>query len=91
MTKSDRDRYGLPPRLFLYTLDQIADQLMISDLAKVVHFEGRTPGAAGRDRMVARNIAAAGTPPEWRIEEMEFIRWMKATNTIPAQRHRHTR
>ena len=73
MARADRYKYGLPPRLFLYTMDQIADQLMISDLSKVVHYEGRSPGAAGKDRMIARNIAAAGTSPEWRIEELEFI------------------
>jgi hypothetical protein len=90
MSRSDRERFGLPPRLFLYTVDQIMDMLQISDIAKVAHFEGRTPGVPARDRMVARNVAPADEKPEWRIEEKEFVRWMKATNNLPMNRPRPT-
>lgn len=88
MTISDRHKYGLPPRLFLYTVDQIADMLSVSDMTKVLHYEGRTPGVAQLGRMRARNIMPVGEKPEWRIEEAEFIRWMKHTGTISLNRTR---
>lgn len=88
MRRADRERLGLPPRLFLYTLDQIADMLAVSDLAEagMVHFEGRSPGVPQERQMIARNISPDDQPPEWRVEEREFIRWMKHTNTIPVDR-----
>lgn len=74
------DRMGLPYREFLYTLDQIAT-LMGSDVHTVkqgnIYFEGRHTGLAPLDRMVARNIAEAGTRPDWRVSEREFVRWLK--------------
>jgi hypothetical protein len=86
MTQSNRDKYGLPPRLFLYTLDQIADMLVVDSMKKFVHYEGRSVGIAPDDKLLARNIAPAGEKPEWRVEEYEFIRWMKHTGIIPMHR-----
>jgi hypothetical protein len=79
VTRSDRERFGLPTRLFLYTLDQIADMLRVADVSQFLHYEGITIGIQRRRTMLARNIAPPGAPEQWRVEEQEFIRWMKAT------------
>jgi hypothetical protein len=60
---------------------------MVGDMAKIVFFDGRSVGAPPRDRLLARNIAPAGENPEWRIEEAEYIRWLKSNNIIPSRRN----
>ena len=75
----DPEAVGLPVRPFLYTLDQIATLLEITEqgVHRHVHFEGVAPGARPRDRMVARNLAPAGERPDWRVAERELLRWMR--------------
>ena len=71
---------GIPARVFLYTLDQIATLLDVELQAlrtSYIHFDGRTLGAHKKDRMMARNIAPLGERPDWRVAEAEFVRWMK--------------
>lgn len=71
---------GLPPRPFLYTLDQISTltDLSIQSLsASHMYFEGRTTGLKHRDQMHARNIAATGEKPDWRVAENELKRWFR--------------
>lgn len=72
---------GLPMTVFLYTTDQIASQLSLTDHALrtggYLFYDGRTTGTQKPDEMLARNIAAPGTRPEWRVAQHEFIRWMK--------------
>jgi hypothetical protein len=70
---------GLPPRPFLYTLDQLAVILDLTEtaLAHHVYFEGRNTGVRRKDLMLARNIAPATEKPEWRVAEREFVRWMR--------------
>jgi hypothetical protein len=71
---------GLPPRPFLYTLDQISTLLEVSPLQVgqyYIYFEGRSTGRASADLMKARNIAPRNHPPEWRVAEAELVRWMK--------------
>ena len=71
---------GLPVREFLYTLDQIAFLLEVTEdyLKKnMIFYEGRSVGVAPRDRMVARNIAPEGLSPEWRVPERHLRRWMR--------------
>lgn len=73
-------KVGLPPRPFLYTIDQIATILNLTEFEvnrRYLYFEGRTVGAKTRDQMVARNIAPANSAPEWRIAELELVRWMR--------------
>lgn len=73
-------KIGLPPRVFLYTLDQIGLMLDLSQrqlTAQYVYFEGRSIGVRHKWFMTARNIAPPDAPPEWRITEREFIRWMR--------------
>lgn len=84
-----RKRYNLPERPFLYTLDQIADLLNIpfNRVTEWMHFDGISPGVRPDDRMIARNIATGDMhDPEWRVEEREFVRWMRYTRIIPMAR-----
>lgn len=71
---------GLPIRPFLYTLDQIADligkplrQLRLDD----IYFDDVTPGVKPTSKMLARNVAAPGDKPDWRVAEQEFKRWLR--------------
>lgn len=79
--RADREALRLPVRPFLYTLDQVATILSITEVrlkqGGYVFFQGRTPGIPSRDEMIAHNIAAATAKPEWRVEERELVRWMK--------------
>lgn len=80
MKRADAEGIGLPVRPFLYTLDQIATLLEIQQVAleqQHIHFEGRSVGARPKDKMVARNVAAVGERPDWRIVERELMRWMR--------------
>lgn len=72
---------GLPPRPFLYTLDQISVILSISQAevkTRYVYFEGRSTGPRNVRLLVARNINPdLNDRPDWRVAERELIRWMK--------------
>ena len=76
----------LPPRPFLYTQDQVADLLAVTDVSAYLFYDGRSTGTPPKDKMLARNIAPEGLPPEWRIEEQELIRWFKHTGFRPIAR-----
>lgn len=74
------DNVGLPPRPFLYTLDQLAVLLDVSEVSlrqSHVYFEQRSTGVRRKDMMLARNIARPNEKPDWRVAEREFIRWMR--------------
>lgn len=75
---------GLPPRPFLYTIDQIAQIISVvpSTVSRsYLFYEGRNTGSRPRDRMLARNIAPDSIKtPEWRVAEGELVRWMKVKN-----------
>ena len=72
---------SLPTRIMLFTLDQVATMLALTETqlaAKYICFEGRTTGPNSRRLMKARNIAP--TPedkPDWRITEREVIRYCR--------------
>ncbi len=73
-------RVGLPPRPFLYTMDQLSVilSLPVQELyKKYIYFEGRSIGHKTKDEMTARNIAPEKTHPEWRVAEQELVRWMR--------------
>lgn len=82
-----RERVGLPPRPFLYTLDQIAALLNLSEhtiLTRYIYYQNYTFGPAPKNKMVAHNITQEGmvhpqatSKNDWRVAEQEFIRWMK--------------
>lgn len=78
---ADPEKVGLPPRPFLYTIDQLSVILNLDEQqikSRYLHFEGRSIGAASRHLLLARNIAPTPTsPPDWRVAERELIRWLK--------------
>lgn len=74
------EKVGLPPVTFFYTLDQIASMLNMSVetlVASHVYFHMRSTGMKSPHEMMARNIGKPGFPPDWRIAQAEFIRWLK--------------
>lgn len=71
---------GLPPVIFLYTIDQMAAMLNISEdsvKAQYLWFVGRTTGTKRKHQMQAINIAPENEKPDWRVSMDEFIRWLK--------------
>lgn len=80
----------LPPREFMYTLEQIAQMLDVSFAflkEDVVFFRGRSAGSK-RGKMEATNIAAPDKPPVWRVGETNFMLWMRARGiTFEAKRN----
>jgi len=80
----------LPPRFFLYTLDQVATIVNMTEATlknTYVHFDGRSVGARPHSKLMARNIAQPGTKPEWRIAENEVVRWLRYNNFKVYTRH----
>jgi len=77
--KAYEEQVGLPMRPFLYTIDQIAVMLQVSEervRKEWLHYEGRSVGARQLHLIGARNIALEGQPPEWRVNDREFARWL---------------
>jgi hypothetical protein len=76
----ERDKIGLPPRIFMYTPDQIATMLEL-DLTYVkktlLFYDKREPGLAPKTKMRSINIAPEGETPEWRVTERELIRYLR--------------
>lgn len=71
---------GLPPRFFLYTLDQVATMINIQlDTLKAsyVYFERRATYPKKLGQLSARNIAPEDQQPVWRILDRELVRWMR--------------
>jgi hypothetical protein len=71
---------GLPPRVFLYTLDQISVLISVPMTrlrAAYIYFEQRSIGHKDTFQMSARNIAPTDEKPDWRVSEKEFVRWMR--------------
>lgn len=78
--KPHREQFNMPPRLFLYTLDQLSMmlQIEIKNLkTNYLHYDQRSVGARPGSKMVARNIAPDGEKPDWRVAENEVIRYMR--------------
>lgn len=74
------ERIDFPPRLFLYSLDQVAfclDMKVETLRRSYIHFQGRTRGVAPKGLILARNIAGPQEQPTWRVAENELVRWMK--------------
>jgi hypothetical protein len=77
----DRRDVGLPVREFMFTIDQIAFLLDVTEpylKQDLIHYEGRSVGACPKDKLLAVNIAPDSAPkPEWRIAERHLKRWMR--------------
>lgn len=84
-----KTRLGLPRKPFLYTTDQIATLLAV-ELDRVkkwyLFYEGRHVGVCPDDKMRAINIAPDGEPADWRVEEIDFIRWLRRKGFVIYQR-----
>jgi hypothetical protein len=75
-----RRQVNLPVRPFLYTLDQVGTILNLGLPAlkrDYLYLSGRTPGVQPKDSILAINISRFDDRPEWRVEEREFVRWLK--------------
>lgn len=75
-----RAQVVLPPREFLYTLDQIAVLLNITDKYLADHylyFDGVSTGSA-RGRMRARDISQDENRRDWRVGETQFVLFLRA-------------
>lgn len=71
---------GMPPVLFLFTLDQIATQLNIEQdslMRTYLYYEGRSRGIMQRHMMRTVNIAPEEQDPDWRVTAREYVRWLK--------------
>lgn len=71
---------GLPLKVFLYTLDQIATMVEVDIKtlkSNYVYYSDRSIGARQHPLLEARNIAPEGQKPEWRVAENEFVRWLR--------------
>lgn len=79
--KTNAERFGLPPKAFLYTLDQIAYMLSMTEQTlkrTYIYFDTVHVGKPPKDKLLARNIAPDDSKtPEWRVSEKEFTRWLK--------------
>lgn len=71
---------GPPPKVFLYTLDQVAyclDMTIETLKGSYIYFQGRTQGTGRKHFIVARDISMPDArSPEWRVAEPELLRWM---------------
>lgn len=71
---------GLPPVIFLFTTDQLASMLNISEthlMNTYLYYAGRSSGIKASHQMDAVNIAPADERPDWRVNVSEFVRWCK--------------
>lgn len=76
----EQAKVELPPRPFLYTVDQIASLIGVSEATVRGSYLFYTSNEWGRpppDLIAARNIAPPGDSPDWRVIEVELIRWLK--------------
>lgn len=70
----------IPIKMFMYHIDQIASMLDVTELTmkkNMLYYQGRERRKWTQDDLVAVNISRVNAPPEWRISEEEFMRWMK--------------
>lgn len=78
--QKDARSVGLPPRVFLFTVDQVAYMLNLSELyvkRNLLFYFGRSTGVQPKETLLVRNIAPAGKTPEWRCTEQELVRFLR--------------
>lgn len=69
-------KVGLPDVVFMFTIDQIASMLNVSQdtiMSVYLYYQGRSTGMMARHHMKAINIAAEGQRAEWRVS-LESLR-----------------
>jgi len=77
---TERDAIGLPPRIFMYTPDQIAAMLSLDETyvkKNLLFYDKRQPGIRPKAKLRAINIAPEGETPVWRVSERELIRYLR--------------
>lgn len=77
---SDHERIGLPPRVFFYTVDQIATilELPVDRVKKsLLFYEGRSVGIPPKSMLRAINIMPEGEKPEWRVSENALLGFLR--------------
>lgn len=75
---ADPQAVGLPPVIFLFTIDQIAGMLNVevpTVMTTYLYFVGRSSGRKDTIQMDAINIAPEDQAPDWRVPQREFLRW----------------
>jgi len=76
----ERDKIGLPPRIFMYSPDQLAALLSVKEsyvMKTLLFYDRREPGIRPREKMRAVNIAPEGETPLWRVAENELLRYLR--------------
>lgn len=71
---------GLPPVIFLFTLDQIAFMINIEETTlrnSYLYYVGRSTGLIKSIHMKAINIADSSDKPDWRVSHQDFVAWLK--------------
>lgn len=72
------EKVVVPTRPFLYTLDQIASMLAISErelISLYLFLEGRSTFTRAGHHISAHNIAPPEAEPQWRVSDPELMRW----------------
>lgn len=73
-------KVGMPNLVFMFTVDQIASMLNISEdsvISTYLYFQGRTTGMKKKHHMFAVNIAPDSSEKAmWRVSLEEFRKWL---------------
>lgn len=74
------DSLDLPRRIFMYTLDQVADVLNVTRTTlnnNYIWYFRRQFGVKDPHKITARNVAPDDATPDWRVSEDELHRYLK--------------
>lgn len=72
-------KVGLPNLIFMFTIDQLASMMNVSEdtISNVyLYYQGRSTGMKKKHHMVAINIAPSDQTPNWRVSLEEFRTWL---------------
>lgn len=74
------NKVGLPNLVFMFTIDQIASMMNVSEntvMGTYLYYMGRSTGMQKKHHMMAVNIAPEDQPAMWRVSLEEFRKWLK--------------
>lgn len=74
----DQQIVGLPPLIFLFTIDQLAVMLNVTEqhvMTVYLYYVNRSSGIKKTHQMSAINIAPDNATPDWRVSSKEFFKW----------------
>ena len=78
-SEEERRKVGLPPRIFFYTLDQVAAMLQVDEdelRKRYLYFAGRDVGFQQPGQLYVVNISP-DSKAEWRCSDREFMRFLR--------------